>query len=121
MRKEKQANYIGEKIKQFRKSLGWTQTELGKRIDLSKRMISYYESQTEFIPNTEILQKISNAFGITINEILNTNKNPSEKKKNELWLYKKLKKAENLSPKSQRKIIDYIETLQKLETVTKSE
>ena len=41
---------FGKRLVNLRKSAGFSQTELAKEIEVSQRMISHYESQSEFPP-----------------------------------------------------------------------
>lgn len=61
------ANFVGDKIKQFRKQHGLTQRELAKKIGKSANTVSDYEKAISTIP-TDTLFEISNVLGVTIDE-----------------------------------------------------
>lgn len=56
---------IGGRIRRFRLAKGLTQTELGRRIDLSKRMVAYYEIQGG-VPSTTLLIRLAEALGVSL-------------------------------------------------------
>ena len=103
---------VGKRLAKIRKAKGFTQISLAKELGISHRMVAYYEAQTDF-PPAALLPKIAKILKTTTDEILGlkpVTDNPKNGK-----LYKKLKQAENLSPKSQKQIIEYINVLEKAE------
>jgi transcriptional regulator with XRE-family HTH domain len=56
-------NAIGERIKQLRKSNGFTQSLLGEKLQVSGSTISQYESG-EITPSIEVALKLSDLFGV---------------------------------------------------------
>ncbi len=60
---------IGEKIKRLRKEKNWSQAELGKKIGGDARKICNYE-KGKYLPPTEILPKLAEVLGITIDYLL---------------------------------------------------
>ena len=53
-----------ENVKKLRKARGWTQTELGEKIGVSKNSISAWE-QGKSEPKGESLSKLADLFGCT--------------------------------------------------------
>jgi len=66
-------NIIGKTLKLHRESRHMTQTELAKRLGVSQRNVSYYESGDR-IPPADVLKKISYLFNITIDELVGVKK-----------------------------------------------
>jgi transcriptional regulator with XRE-family HTH domain len=58
-----------EKLKELRFQNNLTQTDLGKKLCLSRSTISYYE-QGKFEPDIQTIISISTLFDITIDELL---------------------------------------------------
>lgn len=56
-------------IRDLRKRAGWTQEELGNKLGLSKNAISGYEKGNRQ-PNPDILRKLSELFGVSVDTIL---------------------------------------------------
>lgn len=60
---------LGDKILQLRKKSGLSQEQLGEKIDVTRQTISNWELG-ETTPNPEQLKKMSKAFNVSIDEIL---------------------------------------------------
>lgn len=71
------------KIKELRKSKGWNQTTLAKKLDTTQANISGWEKD-KWQPDAEALKIMSNLFDVSIDYILN-----NEKPVNELQVAKK--------------------------------
>lgn len=68
---------FGENLANLRKQKGWSQDDLANNFDLSRQAISKWEND-QSKPDVENVQKISKAFGINIDELLD-NVVPKEK------------------------------------------
>lgn len=68
MDKDNISIYIGNKIKYFRKNNGWTQEELGKKLNTSKGRISNFERGYR-TPNQDMLFEMSEIFDISIDDL----------------------------------------------------
>ncbi|WP_299995408.1 helix-turn-helix transcriptional regulator [uncultured Clostridium sp.] len=71
---------IGKKIKSIRKSQGLTREEFAKKLDVSVYTVANYE-QGQRGSNTRVLNKIAQALGVSIEELL------IEKNKNEMQTF----------------------------------
>ncbi|MBD5115731.1 MAG: helix-turn-helix transcriptional regulator [Ruminococcaceae bacterium] len=60
---------FGEILKSLRKQSGLTQSELGRRVGLSKAVVSKYETGIGY-PNFETLIRIAKYFGVTTDYLL---------------------------------------------------
>lgn len=60
---------IGEKIKEYRTSLKMTQADFAYRLGITGASVSAYENGTR-LPSYEILVKISNILGVSIDDLL---------------------------------------------------
>lgn len=69
-------NTLGQRIKTFRTEKGWTQAELAKKINVSDKAVSKWESGNSN-PETSLLPVISGLFGVTI-DFLMTGKSPDK-------------------------------------------
>jgi len=61
---------FGARLVAMRKAAGYTQQELAQEIDVSRRMIAYYEGETQHPPTT-ILPRLAQALGISADDLLN--------------------------------------------------
>ena len=68
-------NSFSKLIYELRKEKGWTQAELGEKLNLTDKAISRWETG-ESIPETQQLVPLSNLFDITIDELLKGERRP---------------------------------------------
>ena len=67
---------FAKRIVDLRKERGWSQPELGKKIGTSGSIIGRYE-RGEMTPSVEVARKIAEAFGVTLDFLVNDNGLPS--------------------------------------------
>ncbi|EUJ24720.1 transcriptional regulator [Listeria grandensis FSL F6-0971] len=67
-----------ERMKQLRKESGLTQSELGKKINVSKAAVSGYETGIRN-PDLETLQRIANTFNVSTDYLLGRTEDPNIK------------------------------------------
>ena len=58
----------GQKIRKLRRDRNWTQAELGQAADINFRNLNRYEHD-KLKPGPKMLAKLANAFGITAEEL----------------------------------------------------
>lgn len=68
---------IGANIKKYRLEHGWTQTELGKKLGISCKTVSAYESDTQN-PKPQTIRKFADALGIRVEALLDDNSNTDD-------------------------------------------
>ncbi|MCX7884565.1 MAG: helix-turn-helix domain-containing protein [Caloramator sp.] len=112
-------NTLGEKIRDLRKSMGFTQEELGKKLNLRKSTISQYENNKN-TPDIEILKKMASIFSVSLDELLNyssTNNYAIPPSESTFWgnltpeVLKLLEKISSLSEESKKDLEEYIKLL----------
>ena len=64
---------FGEKLKELRTNAGMTQTELAKRLSITKSVVSYYELQ-ERTPSPDVLIQLADIFHVTTDYLLDIDK-----------------------------------------------
>ncbi len=60
---------LGQRIIEMRKSFGWSQVELGKRLNVAKQTISNWENDN-IQPSIEMLIRLSKTFGVSTDYLL---------------------------------------------------
>ncbi len=90
---------FGDKLKALRVDAGMTQTQLAKRLNVTKSVVSYYELH-ERTPSPEILIQLSNIFHVTCDYLLGID-------------HKKLIDVSDLSDDDVKFLLITIETLRK--------
>ena len=85
---------FNDKLLDLRKKKGWSQEELGYKLDVSRQTISKWESG-QTTPELEKLVKLSEIFEITVDELIKDNNECQEKNK--------IESKENLKEKPKKK------------------
>ncbi len=109
MKKKTLDNAFGKRLVMFRRAKGLTQTELGSKIGISKRMVAYYEGQTER-PPAHLLIPIAKTLKISVDELLGL-KRSDLSSADHAALWRRLKKAEQLTPKDKKTLLDLLSAL----------
>lgn len=98
--------YIGMQIKTFRKSAGFTQDELAKRLNTTKQTISRYE-KGDRKANQDMLFELCDIFGVSIDDFF-----PSQNESTKTSTTSKIQSIyDELEPNRQRKVVTYAEKL----------
>ncbi|KML40651.1 helix-turn-helix domain-containing protein [Cytobacillus firmus] len=69
---------FAEKPKKERKEKGWSQEELAEKLYVSRQSVSKWENGQNY-PSIEIIIKLSDLFGVTIDELLRSDGELTEK------------------------------------------
>jgi len=105
---------MNEKIRKLRKSKGWTQTELAKRLGTTQKVITSYETGLKK-PPIKRLPDLAAVFEVTIEELIgsrsiNIQENIQHVHKNSRSA-KMQKLFDKLSPQEQRVILKQVKNL----------
>jgi len=98
---------FGVRLAFLRKAAGYTQNELASELGVTRRMIAYYEGETEHPPTT-LLPNLTRALGVTTDQLLGIitiNRIP----KSDTRLQRRLQQIEKLNPKDKRQIMQLLD------------
>ena len=96
--------YIGTQIKMFRKSAGFTQDELAKRLNTTKQTISRYE-KGDRKANQDMLFELCDIFGVSIDDFF-----PSQNESTQLPTSSQIQNIyDQLEDDRQKKVVTYAE------------
>lgn len=109
---------FGKRLVKLRKSAGYTQTELANELDVTQRMISYYEGHSEYPPSA-LLPKIATLLGVTTDELLGL-KPIKKTKKPDTRLQRRFQQIEKMDSKDKRQIIQLLDTFIEREQLKQS-
>jgi len=101
---------FGGRLSTFRKTRGLTQEQLGDKIGVSQRVIAYYEGQSQHIP-ANLLIPVAKTLRVSVDELLGLKPSKDTFSSKNARLWGKLRIIENLPPKDQKAVINYIEAL----------
>lgn len=99
---------FGMRLARLRKACGLTQKQLGEEIDISRRMVVYYEGEAES-PPAILVEPLAKALGVTPEELLGIKEPKASFATRNAALWRKLKLVEDLPQKDQKAILHHIE------------
>lgn len=101
---------FGRRLARLRKAKSLTQEELAERVGISRRMVVYYEAQSEHIP-AGLLPALARALHVSTDELLGLKSLKVKDPQESLRLLRKLKRIGELPPRQRRAVIEYAEAL----------
>ena len=110
MKKRQPKSEFGKRLAAYRKAKGLTQTELGKLVGVSYRVIAYYEGETQYPPTRHIVP-LAKALGITTDELLGLKASDFDFDPRKAALWRKLKIVESLPKTDQKAVLHYIKMI----------
>lgn len=96
---------IGGTITDLRKTRGWSQSELAKEINVSREIVGRYE-RNDAVPSIEVAKRISDAFQVSLDNLVGEGINASFDKK----AMQRLKELEELEDDKKKTLFDLIDT-----------
>lgn len=105
---EQDAPSFGARLAQLRKAAGFTQEELAAEIGVSRRIIAYYEGETDY-PPTALLPKIAQALRISADELLGIAPIKKATKPGNNRLQRRLQQIEQLDATEKRQVLQVID------------
>ncbi len=101
---------FGKRLAALRKEAGFTQTELANEIGATRRMIAYYETESDH-PPTNMLVGLASALNVTTDALLGLKAIKAAKgKQSDSRLLRRMQQVEKLSAHKKRQIIQVIDT-----------
>jgi transcriptional regulator with XRE-family HTH domain len=103
----------GKQLARLRKDAGYTQQELADEIGATRRMIAYYEAESDH-PPTNLLVELARALNVTTDELLGlkaaTATKSTKAKQPDSRLLRRLQQIEKLDTAKKRQIMQVIDT-----------
>ncbi|CEQ20882.1 helix-turn-helix domain-containing protein [Paraclostridium sordellii] len=96
---------FGERLKSLRKSLNLTQKELGEKLNVSGRVVGYYESNDRF-PDKDTLTKIADFFEVSVDYLLGRTNSKNNTNIDSLKIDENEKDVEELLEETMSQIFD---------------
>lgn len=103
---------FGDRLRYLREEKGITQKELGKVLNISDRVVGYYEANDRFPKDEDILRKIADFFDVSVDYLIG--RSESKKFQNELVCESRANynlNVEGLPREAIKKIEEYIELI----------
>jgi len=100
--------HFGARLVALRKRAGYTQTELARELNVTRRMIAYYEGETAYPPSA-LLPQLAQALGVNLEELLGTQPVRKATKAVNTRLHRRLQQIEQLDPTEKRQVLQLID------------
>jgi transcriptional regulator with XRE-family HTH domain len=101
--------HFGERLASLRKTAGLSQSEIGRQIGASQRMIAYYESRAP-LPPGHVLAALAAALNTTVDELMgNKPARPSKKKPSNERLWRRFAQIEQLPLRDRKELFSVID------------
>ena len=101
---------FGKTLANMRKASGLTQQQLGEKVGVSKRVIAYYEGETDY-PPTHLIATLAKALNVSTDELLGLKQTKETLSPNLAPLWRRLKVIENFSDKERKSVLQYVEII----------
>lgn len=104
---------LGDRIRKFRLAKGLTQTELGKLVGVTQRVITYYEVRG-VSPPPDLLVKIADALDVSLDELFGRRspaRRPADAPGESLRRRRRLRRLEDLPRDEQAALLKMIDAL----------
>lgn len=110
MPRKKPDETFGQRLARLRKMRAFSQTELGDRVGVSQRVMTYYERQSER-PPAYLLPRLAEALGVSVDELLGVRpvKDTPAPRNTRLW--RKLRDIEKLPPGDRKAVLKFVDAL----------
>jgi len=100
---------FGQRLAELRKARGFTQQEFADEVGISRRMVAYYEGQSQHPPTTH-LPVMARVLKLTTDELLGTTAIKQRAKPTDTRMQRRLQQIEKLDVPERRQILQLIDT-----------
>jgi transcriptional regulator with XRE-family HTH domain len=107
MKQKSTIHNFGDRLREIRRQRGLTQEQLGKLVNVSGRIIAYYEGQSKY-PPTHLIKPLTEALKVSADELLGFKTIKHEISRDELAFWKRFKKIKDLPLRDRRTILALI-------------
>jgi transcriptional regulator with XRE-family HTH domain len=104
------AESFGQRLRRLRESRGFSQEQFGREINISQRMIAYYENHAEKAP-AHYLTRMAEVLSVSVDELIGFKPVAQSNSKRSSRLWHKLRQIESLPDKDRKQVIQLIDTL----------
>ncbi len=99
---------FGKRLAKLRKDAGFTQKELADEIGATRRVIAYYETESEH-PPANLLVDLAHALNVSTDELLGV-KPVQKRPRPDTRMLRRLQQLEKLDPATKRQVVQVIDT-----------
>lgn len=100
---------FGERLAQLRKTAGYTQVELAAELEITQRMVAYYEVPDAQAP-AHLLPQMAQVLGVSVDVLLGVSELRSPKRIATNRLERRLLEIDKFDPKAKRQITQLLDS-----------
>lgn len=100
---------FGERLAQLRKAAGYTQVEFAAEVDITQRMVAYYEAPDAQAP-AHLLPQMAQVLGVSVDVLLGMCEKRSPKRIATNPLERRLQEIDKFDPKAKRQITQLLDS-----------
>lgn len=100
---------FGERLAQLRKTAGYTQVEFAAEVDITQRMVAYYEAPDAQAP-AHLLPQMAQVLGVSVEVLLGLSAQRSANRMATNRLERRLVEIDKLDPKAKRQITQLLDS-----------
>ncbi len=101
---------FGQRLARLRKARGLSQTALGKQIGISKRMVVYYEVESDR-PPAHLLPELAKALSVSIDDLMGAGHLPSEPVEVDVRVWRRFQRLQALPPDDRKMVLKLLDSL----------
>lgn len=101
---------FGPRLARLRKARGLSQEALGKQIGVSKRMVVYYETETNR-PPAHLLPALAKALAVSIDDLMGAGRLPSEPVEVDVRVWRRFQRLQALPPDPKKTVLKLLDSL----------
>lgn len=101
---------FGARLRELRTAAGYTQQEIAQEVGVSRRMIAYYEGETER-PPAALLPAFAAALGVSTDELLGVATLRKRAAKPDRRLQRRMQQIERMNPREKRQALQLLDAL----------
>lgn len=99
---------FGTRLVKLRKTAGYTQVELARELNISQRMVSYYEGHAEH-PPSGLLPDLVRLLNVSADELLGIKPIKETRRQPDTRLHRRFLQIEKMNPKEKRQITQLLD------------
>jgi transcriptional regulator with XRE-family HTH domain len=101
---------FGKRLARLRRARGLSQAALGDQIGISKRMVVYYETETDR-PPAHLLSALAKALAVSVDDLMGTGHLPSEPVEVDVRVWRRFQRLQELPPDPKKTILKLLDSL----------
>ena len=99
---------FGERLARLRQAAGYSQRELARELEISQRMVAYYEGESDY-PPAHLLPRLAKTLAVSADQLLGLERSKRNGRARDTRLWRRFEKIEKLPPAERKPIIQVLD------------